>query len=136
MSSEQPEKRVDESDFLEFANGPAEARAVRKALETIASGGAGGTLKEMAQEVLSGRLGLREAMNVSAYSEPMVEQVHAARARWDNLSEREREVMAAQGERYLEEQQREIDEELRERQQKKSTGRNPRARHDGSWSLY
>ncbi|MGA5564684.1 hypothetical protein ACPCUV_26435 [Streptomyces platensis] len=114
MRHEEPEKHVDESEFADMAGSPAEARAIRKALEMVAGGGAGGTLKEMAQEVLTGRIGLREALNVSAYAEQMVEQTQSVRERWDGLSEHEREAMAAAGEKYLEEQQREIDGERAE----------------------
>jgi cell division protein ZapA (FtsZ GTPase activity inhibitor) len=114
MRNEEPEKHVDESEFADMAGSPAEARAIRKALEMVAGGGAGGTLKEMAQEVLTGRIGLREALNVSAYTEQMVDQTQSIRERWDGLSGREREAMAAAGEGYLEEQQREIDDERTE----------------------
>ncbi|WP_327705028.1 hypothetical protein [Streptomyces decoyicus] len=115
MRNEEPEKHVDESEFADMAGSPAEARAIRKALEMVADGGAGGTLKEMAQEVLTGRIGLRDALNVSAYTEQMAEQAQPIRERWDGLSEREREAMAAAGERYLAEQQQEIDNEHAEK---------------------
>src|SRR5436190_24146403 len=40
----EPEKQVDDSEFMEISKDPAAARALRKALEQIAGGGAGGTL--------------------------------------------------------------------------------------------
>ncbi|MFG2136164.1 hypothetical protein [Streptomyces sp. NPDC048650] len=135
MQNERSEKYVDDSEFEDVSGSPAEARATRKALELVAGGGAGDTLKEMAQEVLTGRVGFREALNISAYTDSMIEQAQSTRERWDGLSEREREAMAAAGEKHLAEQQREIDEEaaaaLRGDTRKGST-----ARHSGgSWTL-
>ncbi|MFF7229482.1 hypothetical protein [Streptomyces sioyaensis] len=134
MRNEESEQHIDESEFTEIAGSPAGARAVRKALETIAEGGAGATLKEMAQEVLTGRLGVREAMSVSAYADPMIEKIQATRERWDGLSEGEREAMASEGERYLAAQQQEIDDERTDRILSSSQS-NPRPRHGGPWRV-
>lgn len=133
MQSEERDKYVDESEFSELAKSPAEARAVKKALEMVAGGGAGDTLKEMAQEVLTGRIGLREALNVSAYTEQVAQQSDSVRDRWDGMSEREREALAADGARHLEELQREIDEERSEKMRSGTSKSAPR-HSGGTWS--
>lgn len=44
-------------------------RALRQALARLATGAAGDDLQEMAQEVLAGRITLRQAMHSCAYAE-------------------------------------------------------------------
>ncbi|MFG2863264.1 hypothetical protein [Streptomyces sioyaensis] len=122
----EPEKRVDDAEFMEVSKDPAAARALRKALEQIAGGGAGGTLQEMAKEVLSGRIGLRDAVNVPAYAEAMVDQSQSVRNEWASMSDKERGELAAEGGRYLEAQRAEIEEE---RLRDLGSGRNAHAKH-------
>ncbi|MFJ9847941.1 hypothetical protein [Streptomyces sp. NPDC101150] len=74
MPDDLPEK-VDESEFLEMSRDPAQARLLRKSLEQIARSGTDGALPEMVREVLSGRVGLRDAVNISAYSDRLLEDV-------------------------------------------------------------
>ncbi|MFG2094970.1 hypothetical protein [Streptomyces sp. NPDC048612] len=133
---DESEKQINESEFEEVTKDPAAARALRKSLETLAGGGAGDTLKEMAREVLSGRIGIREAVNVPAYSEALIANTQSARDEWTAMSDSERESRADEGERYLEEQRNEIEEECRSRPLGgKSSQRKPR--HSGSeWSLH
>ncbi|MET8679879.1 hypothetical protein ABZW18_20435 [Streptomyces sp. NPDC004647] len=133
MPSE-PEKQVDDSEFMDVAKDPAEARALRKALQQIAGGGAGDTLKEMAQDTLSGRIGLRQATETSGYTDALIEKAQPFREQWDAMSEAERQARAVEGERALDEHRREIEEERRaaQRQNSKSGGA-----HSGkNWSLY
>lgn len=133
MPSE-PEKQVDDSEFMDVARDPAEARALRKALQQIAGGGAGDALKEMAQEILSGRAGLRQATQASGYADALMEKVQPFREQWDAMSETERQARAVEGERVLDEYRREIEEERRVAQNK-----NPKVEgaHSGkNWSLY
>ncbi|MGW0560769.1 hypothetical protein ACWDZ4_09040 [Streptomyces sp. NPDC003016] len=112
---------------------PARARVLRKSLEELASGRGGDALREMAQEVLSGRTSLRDAVNVSAYSEQLVAQAAPMAEKWAALSEAEREALAAEGERSMAEEQSRIDEERRA-----APGDGGRkSRHDSrGWSLY
>ncbi|KIZ16597.1 hypothetical protein [Streptomyces natalensis] len=130
-----PKNQVDDSEFMDIAKDPAQARLLRKALERLAEGGAGDTLKEMAQEVLSGRVGLREAATISAYSEAIVAGMQPFKEKWDELSDTERQALAADGERRLEEERQEIAKERREtRQQGQGSGNG--AKHAGNgWSL-
>ena len=129
------EKRVDDSEFLEMTQqDPAQAKILRKSLEHLASGLGGPALKEMAQEVLSGRMGLREAADVSAYAEEAVVQSAPLAEKWAAMSDSEREALAADGERRLEEERRQLDDERRTESEK---GSGTKSRHDGrGWSLY
>ncbi|MBO0515270.1 hypothetical protein J0695_26270 [Streptomyces beijiangensis] len=113
---------------------PAQARLLRKSLETLAAGHGGDTLKEMAQEVLSGRASLRDAANVSAYSDQLVEQATPMAEKWASLTDAEREELAAEGRRAIAAEQEQIDEERRAAPDK---GGSQKSRHDGrGWSLY
>ncbi|WP_274561974.1 hypothetical protein [Streptomyces spiramyceticus] len=127
-------RRVDESEFLEMSGQcPAQARVLRKSLEELASGRGGDALKEMAREVLSGRTSLRDAVNISAYSDQLVAQAAPMAEKWAALSEAEREALAAEGERSMAEEQGRIDEERRAAPG--DSGK--KSRHDGrGWSLY
>lgn len=46
-------------------------------------------------------MGLREAANVSAYAEQAVEQAAPLAEKWASMSDRERDELAAEGERRL-----------------------------------
>ncbi|MFF7190996.1 hypothetical protein ACFZAR_38630 [Streptomyces sp. NPDC008222] len=129
-----PEK-MDDSELLEMTQqDPVQAKLLKQSLEHLASGLAGDTLKEMAQEVISGRLGLREAANVVAYTEQAVEQSAPLAERWASMSESERAALAAEGRRRLDEEQRQLEDEQRTEAEKRSSAK---ARHDGrGWSLY
>ncbi|MFG1668712.1 hypothetical protein [Streptomyces sp. Y7] len=129
------EKQFDDSELLEMSQGdPAQARLLRKSLETLAAGHGGDALKEMAQEVLSGRVGLRDAANVSAYADQLVEQAAPMAEKWAALSEAEREELAAEGRRAIAAEQEQIDEERRAVPDK---GAGHKSRHEGrGWSLY
>ena len=128
-------KPVDDSEFLEMTQqDPAQVKALRQSLEHLASGLGGNALKEMAQEVLSGRMGLREAANVSAYAEQAVEQAAPLAEKWASMSDRERQELAAEGERRLDDERRQIDDERRTESENRS---GTKSRHDGrGWSLY
>lgn len=129
------EKRLDDSEFLEMTQqDPVQAKILRKSLEHLASGLGGPALKEMAQEVLSGRMGLREAANVSSYAEEAVVQSAPLAEKWASMSDSEREALAADGERRLEEERRQLDDERRTESENRS---GTKSRHDGrGWSLY
>ncbi|MFE4575040.1 hypothetical protein [Streptomyces chartreusis] len=129
------EKQFDDSELLEMSQGdPAQARLLRKSLETLAAGHGGDALKEMAQEVLSGRVGLRDAANVSAYADQLVDQAAPMAEKWAALSEVEREELAAEGRRAIAAEQEQIDEERRAAPDG-ATGH--KSRHEGrGWSLY
>ncbi|MCK1794503.1 hypothetical protein MTQ01_00355 [Streptomyces sp. XM4193] len=128
------EQWLGDDDFLEFTqNDPVGARNLRLTLEKLAEGGAGETTQEMAREVLSGRIGLRQAVTVPAYSEALVQGMQPFKEKWEELSDSEREELAAQGQRDYEQQERELREE-RAAEERKRNGGNP-PRHSGGWTL-
>jgi len=128
-------KPVDDSEFLEMTQqDPVQVKVLRQSLEHLASGLGGDALKEMAREVLSGRMGLREAADVSAYAEQAVEQSAPLAEKWAAMSDSERNALAAEGQRRLEEERRRLDEERRAESENQS---GTKSRHDGrGWSLY
>ncbi|MFI9647853.1 hypothetical protein ACIHAA_16345 [Streptomyces sp. NPDC052040] len=128
-------RTMDHSELLEMAQqDSAQAKILKQSLEHLASGLAGDTLKEMAQEVLSGRMGLRDAAAVAAYAEEAVEQSAPLAERWAALSEGEREALAAEGRSRLDEERRQLEDGRRAEAENRS---GTKARHDGrGWSLY
>lgn len=123
MSAES--KPVDDAEFLDIAKGEAEARQLRRTLETLVEHG-NGTVKEMARDVLAGRIGLREAVNVSSYSEALVETARPFREKWEEMSDAERHQLAAEGERQLEEERRQLASERAEKQFREGGSHRPR----------
>ncbi|MFJ9040252.1 hypothetical protein ACIRF8_27185 [Streptomyces sp. NPDC102406] len=100
MTAETPH-RLDRATYMDLTDDPVQQRLLRKAMETFRRGDAGPVLKEMAQEVLAGRVGLREATRVSAYAEAVIERGREFRERWDRMSDREREELARSGEQQV-----------------------------------
>jgi hypothetical protein len=109
-----PERQVGDEEFLDITQSQAEARLLRKALQQLSDGGAGEALQEMAREVLSGRMGLRDAVSHSAYGEELIAKNASFREEWESMSEREREELAEQGHQLIEKERREIEAEKRE----------------------
>lgn len=128
--SEQPDRQVDDAEFLDIAEDPVEARLLRKSLQQLAGGGAGEALQEMARDVLAGRIGLRQAVEVSAYGEALAERAQSFTDEWDEKSEEEREAMAAEGRAIVSQERDEMEQERRD------TNRGGGgSRHDGrGWS--
>lgn len=126
------DSEVDDAEFLSATRDQAQARALRKQLQQLAGGGAGSVLQEMAKEVLSGRIGLREALRVSAYAEALGERVHTFRESWEQMSSEERNAQQDEARRFLDAQREEIEREQQEQQG--PVGRPPR--HSGrDWRL-
>lgn len=135
-SSDDDENPVDDREFREMTQSPAEARMLRKALETLKGGGAGPVLQEFAQEVLSGRASLREAAASPAYGEALTESGEQFRQEWYAMSDAEREELAAQGRAHLESGA--FDEDSPGGGPRPEEGRSSKpSAHDGrGWSLY
>ncbi|MBB1245205.1 hypothetical protein GL263_16730 [Streptomyces durbertensis] len=134
--TEEPERQVDDSEFLDMAKDPAEARLLRKSLETLAGGGAGPVLQEMARDVLAGRMGLRDAARSGAYAEAMVDGAQQFMAEWDEKSEAERAEIEEEGRRLRDAEQREMEEERRRTPPPGSPGSSGKPpKHGGDWSL-
>jgi hypothetical protein len=130
-TSGSPERQVADEEFLDIAGSPAEARLLRKALQQLSDGGAGQALQEMAREVLSGRVGLREAVSQGAYGEELIDKTESFRRDWESMSDREREELTEQGQQLIDKERREIEAEKREADGGRS------GRHSGrGWSVY
>lgn len=109
------EREVGDGEFLDIAKTPAQARALRKSLQRLAEDGRGGALQEMAREVLAGRIGLREAVQNSAYREALSERAGRGFQAIGEMSEADRRAAEEEGRRQLDAYQRETDEEQRRR---------------------
>ncbi|GHK04775.1 hypothetical protein SY2F82_65720 [Streptomyces sp. Y2F8-2] len=130
------EREVGDDEFLDIAKDPARARALRKSLQRLAGSG-DETLREMAREVLTGRVGLRQAMRTGAYREALQESATLGRRAYEQMSAEERRAAEAQGQRQLDEYQKEIDREQAERQGERGTGKKGAAarHHSRGWQL-
>ncbi|TQJ90390.1 hypothetical protein [Streptomyces sp. SLBN-31] len=117
---ERPE--VGDEEFLDIAKDPARARALRKSLQRLAGSG-DETVREMAREVLAGRIGLRQAARNVAYREALSERARAGMHACDRMSAAERHAAEVEGRRQLDECQSEIDRELAEWQAERRRGR-------------
>ncbi|MER5452202.1 hypothetical protein ABT065_42340 [Streptomyces sp. NPDC002764] len=113
---------VGDEEFLDIAKDPARARALRKSLQRLADS-RDETLREMAREVLAGRIGLRQAARNGAYREALSEGAKAGMRAYDRMSAEERLAAEAEGRRQLDECQGEIDRERAERQGERARGR-------------
>ncbi|OAH14355.1 hypothetical protein STSP_23020 [Streptomyces jeddahensis] len=130
------ERQIGDADLMDIARDEARARALRKSLQRLADNPSGnGALQEMAREVLAGRVGLREALRVGAYSDALGERIAQARQEYEQQSPEERERQRAEAERYLEAQRAEIEQERQEAAER-SRGAHHRPRHSGhDWKL-
>ncbi|MGW1162615.1 hypothetical protein ACWD5Q_29195 [Streptomyces sp. NPDC002513] len=106
---------VGDEEFLDIAKDPARARALRKSLQRLADS-KDETLREMAREVLAGRVGLRQAMRTGAYREALQESAKIGMRAYEQMSAEERSAAEAEGLRQLDDYEREIDRERAERQ--------------------
>ncbi|WP_307620606.1 hypothetical protein [Streptomyces sp. V3I7] len=130
-----PDSAVSDAEFESSTRDQAQARALRKQLQQLAGGGAGEVLQEMSKEILSGRIGLREALRVPAYAEALGERTRTFREAWEHMTPEERESQQAGARRFLDAQRQEIEEERREKQDPPASGKP--ARHSGrGWSAY
>ncbi|MEV6741678.1 MULTISPECIES: hypothetical protein [unclassified Streptomyces] len=130
------EREVGDEEFLDIAKDPARARALRKSLQKLAGSG-DETLREMAREVLAGRVGLRQAMRTGAYREALHERATLGKRAYEQMSAEERRAAEAEGQRQLDEYQKEIDREQAERQGERGTGKKGTAarHHSRGWQL-
>lgn len=116
------EHEVGDEEFLDIARDPARARALRKSLQRLADS-KDETLREMAREVLAGRVGLRQAMRTAAYREALHENAQLGMRAYERMSAEERSATEAEGQRQLDEYQQEIDRERAERQAERGRGK-------------
>ncbi|MFI1739663.1 hypothetical protein [Streptomyces sioyaensis] len=131
-----PENEVGDEEFMALAKEQARARALRTSMQRLAGQGGNGALQEMAREVLSGRVGLREALQVGAYREALQEKAQVGMRAIDGMSAAERSEAEAEGQRQLDAYQAEIDQEQSERGQTLGRGGasgSGTGKHSGGW---
>ncbi|QLE71591.1 hypothetical protein FGW37_08240 [Streptomyces rectiverticillatus] len=95
------EQHVGFEEFVTPGRSADRARALHGVLQRLAAGSAGGALQEMAREVLTGRIGLRDAVRVGTYAEALGEGTRALCAAWRALPEEERARYADEARRTL-----------------------------------
>ncbi|MFJ7903852.1 hypothetical protein ACIQ6V_25730 [Streptomyces sp. NPDC096198] len=120
------ENELGDEEFLDIARDPARARALRKSLQRLAES-KDETVREMAREVLAGRVGLRQAMRTGAYREALHEGAVRGMRAYEQMSAEERSAAESEGMRQLDMNRAEIDRERVER-----SGERERARTGGS----
>ncbi|MFJ8824619.1 hypothetical protein ACIREE_22900 [Streptomyces sp. NPDC102467] len=103
MTAETPHQ-LDRATYMDLTDDPVQQRLLRRAMEVFRRGDAGPVLKEMAQEVLAGRVGLREATGIPAYAEAVIDGGRDFRGRWDAMSNAEREALVRLGEQQVAEE--------------------------------
>ncbi|MEU4096079.1 hypothetical protein [Streptomyces sp. NPDC026673] len=105
-------KEISDADLMDVADDPAQARRLHKALRTLADNpDADRTLKEMAREVLSGRLGMREALGSSAYLGAIGDRMAELKRADERLTPEERAAQAERARRWFEQRSAEEGEE-------------------------
>ncbi|MBB5118439.1 hypothetical protein [Streptomyces eurocidicus] len=95
------EHQVGPEEFVTPGRDAARARMLHTSLRALARGGAGPVLQEMAEEVLGGRMGLRECLRTNAYAEALGRAATAAHAEWERMPAAEREHHEAEARRLL-----------------------------------
>lgn len=87
-----------EEELADIARGDvARVAVMRASLRQFANGSAGPVLKEMADEVLAGRLDLRTAAMSDAYSQTLFESYEKFWGKLEQMPEAERERLAKSG---------------------------------------
>ncbi|MFF4341479.1 hypothetical protein ACFY00_16275 [Kitasatospora sp. NPDC001540] len=82
---------ITDDELLDVADNPRQAAELHRALRTLASNDkVGPELQQMAREVLSGRIGMREAIQSDRYLSAIGARLGEMRAAAENLSPEER----------------------------------------------
>ncbi|MFE0631979.1 hypothetical protein ACFW3D_34140 [Streptomyces sp. NPDC058864] len=98
-------KEISDADLMDVADDPAQARRLHKALRTLADNpNVDGALKEMAREVLSGRLGMREALGSGAYLGAIGDRMAELKRADERLTPEERSAQEERARRWFEQQ--------------------------------
>ncbi|MFJ1702318.1 hypothetical protein [Kitasatospora sp. NPDC088346] len=100
------EYEISDDELLDTADDPAQAASLHKALRTIAANpSVGPQLQEMAKDILSGRVGMREAVQSERYLSAIGARLDDMRAAAENMSPAERERSQARAEKMIEERE-------------------------------
>lgn len=110
------EREIDDSELMDVAQDPEQAHRLHKALRTMAGNPAvGGALQEMAQEVLSGRMGMRDVLQTDRYMDAIGSRMTEIRRTAEDQTLEERKASHERFERWQEERAAEADRERAER---------------------
>ncbi|MDX3238848.1 hypothetical protein PV392_24785 [Streptomyces sp. ME03-5709C] len=104
-------KEISDADLMDVADDPAQARRLHRALRTLADNPkVDGALKEMAREVLAGRLSMREALGSGAYLGALGDRMAELKRADQRLTPEQRAAQEERARRWFEQQ---ADEEAR-----------------------
>ncbi|MFE5741772.1 hypothetical protein [Streptomyces celluloflavus] len=113
MSSE---RQIQDEDLMDVAQDPEQAHRLRKALRTLADNPhVGGKLQEMAQEVLAGRIGMRDAIQTPGYMDALGDRMNEIRRAAEDQTQAEREASREQFAAWQKQQDEQEDKERAER---------------------
>jgi len=100
------EREIEDDELLDVADNPEQARQLHKALRTIADNpSVGKPLQEMAKDVLSGRVGMREVVQSDRYLGIIGNRLGQMREAAENMSPKQREQSEARAEKLIEERE-------------------------------
>ncbi|MFI5528020.1 hypothetical protein ACIA8O_05620 [Kitasatospora sp. NPDC051853] len=96
MATDRDIPEITDDELLDVADNPAQARELHRALRTLADNDSvGPQLQQMARDVLTGRVGMREVVESDRYLNAIGERLGQMRTAAENLSPAEREASDA-----------------------------------------
>ncbi|MFE0191233.1 hypothetical protein [Streptomyces sp. NPDC059008] len=110
------ERQIQDEDLMDVAQDPEQAHRLRKALKVLAENpNVGGKLQEMAQEVLSGRMGMKDAIQTPGYMDAIGDRMTEIRRAAEDQTMAEREESRAKFAAWQQEQEEKEAQERAER---------------------
>ncbi|MFH8570663.1 hypothetical protein [Streptomyces sp. NPDC017993] len=110
------ERQIQDEDLMDVAADPEQAHRLRKALKTLAENpNVGGKLQEMAQEVLSGRIGMKDAIQTPGYMDALGDRMNQIRRAAEDQTQAEREASREQFTAWQKQQEEKEEKERAER---------------------
>ncbi|EST23179.1 hypothetical protein N566_26045 [Streptomycetaceae bacterium MP113-05] len=110
------ERHVDETELMDVAQDPEQARRLHKALRTISgSSSLDGPLREMAQKVLRGDIGMMDAIETEKYTDAVYDRLRAMRRAAEDQTHADRQAARGEFTRWQEKQEAEDAREQAER---------------------
>ncbi|MFJ4848752.1 MULTISPECIES: hypothetical protein [unclassified Streptomyces] len=98
-------KEISDAELMEVAADPEQARRLHKALRTLADNPrVTGPLKDMAREVLNGRLGMREALDSDVWRGAVGDRMAELRRNDERMTPEERAEARERAARWFEQQ--------------------------------
>jgi hypothetical protein len=92
-----PERQIDESELMDVADDPEQARRLHKALRTINDADSlDPALREMARKVLRGDIGMQDAIETEKYTQAIYSRLHTMKKAADDQTYAERQAVKGQ----------------------------------------